>query len=342
MSEGGNPDYFENMEYSLRLSWETHRQAFGPILEPAFKDDMQSRIQLILALNHISRRETDRGFEVLNSIKECCVNDADTAAWTFFWGLCCEFAGNGAEAMYFYEQAGAIGHSFYLPWLKLAKAEHSRARFGKARAHYENAIKALLSMSDDDKEEAILGSAYTNLTSCLTMMHLYSEAEQNWKKSLQYPQQPGAAASGAIMYAAMGESEKTDELLEQLREKFPVWLGPSLELIQGIREGTHPHFSHSPMAMNSPQSFWDWFVKYEQILELGDAYAVKALKQQISRTIPGIGREPELSLQWQNQRGYIAFSDFYGLGLHYAYSELFKDCPAEVTKRWSFSIVHEL
>lgn len=342
MSEGRNPDRFENMEYSLRLAWETHRQAFGPILEPAFKDDMQSRIQLILALNHISRRETARGFEVLNSIKDCCMNDADTSAWTFFWGLCCEFAGRGAEALDFYEQAGEIGHSFYLPWLKLAKAEHARARFGKARAYYENAINALLNMSEDDKEEVILGSAYTNLTSCLTMMHLYSEAEQSWEKSLHYPQQPGAAASGAIMYAAMGDWEKSDELIVELREKFPAWLGPSLQLIQGIRAGTHPHFSHSPMPMNSPESFWSWFLKYEQILTLGDSYAIKALKQQISKLIPGIGREPELLLQWQKQRGYIAFSDFYGLGLHYAYNELFECCPDEVLSRWSFSIVHEL
>lgn len=34
---------FENAKEALMLSWETHRQAFGPILEPAFTENQQVR-----------------------------------------------------------------------------------------------------------------------------------------------------------------------------------------------------------------------------------------------------------------------------------------------------------
>jgi len=48
------PIDFEAAEFALRQSWEIHRQAFGPILEPAFTENRQLRILLINALNHIS------------------------------------------------------------------------------------------------------------------------------------------------------------------------------------------------------------------------------------------------------------------------------------------------
>lgn len=75
-----NENAFENAEYALRQSWEVHRQAFGPILEPAFVENPQVRIHLVAALNHISRRQIKRGMEILQSIKEQCIYDEDKAA----------------------------------------------------------------------------------------------------------------------------------------------------------------------------------------------------------------------------------------------------------------------
>ena len=58
----------ESAVFALRYSWEVHRQAFGPILEPAFAENPQARILLINALNHISRREIQRGMELLKEL----------------------------------------------------------------------------------------------------------------------------------------------------------------------------------------------------------------------------------------------------------------------------------
>ena len=68
---------FETAEFALRQSWEVHRQAFGPILEPAFAENQQVRILVINALNHISRRDIKRGMELLKEIQPQDMDEDD-------------------------------------------------------------------------------------------------------------------------------------------------------------------------------------------------------------------------------------------------------------------------
>lgn len=234
------PIDFENAEFALRQSWEVHRQAFGPILEPAFTENPQVRILLINALNHISRREVKRGMELLKELHPHCIYDEDKAAWAFFVGLCFEMGGAKAQSLEWYEKAGGLGHRFYFPYLKLAKAAHTGGELEKAKGYYETAIDCLLEMPD--KDEAILGSAYTNLTSCLTCLHRYPAAEKAWENAQQYPAQPGADATAAILYAAMGSKEKAEEHLRLLQEKYPAWLDQTKTMVTELLNGTHPAF----------------------------------------------------------------------------------------------------
>lgn len=238
----GQPIEFETAEFVLRQSWEVHRQAFGPILEPAFAENQQVRILLINALNHISRREIKRGMEILKEIYSYCIYDEDRAAWAFFVGLCFEMGGAREKMLEWYEKAGNIGHRFYLPYLKLAKAAHAAAQFEKAKGYYRTAIDCLLEMPEKDKDEIMLGSAYINLTSCLTMLHQYKAAECAWKAAQEYPLQPGADATAAILYAAMGDAEKTAVHIERLEKKNPEWVAQTREMTRQILEGTHPAF----------------------------------------------------------------------------------------------------
>lgn len=238
------PIDFESANFALQYSWEVHRQAFGPILEPAFVENQQVRIILINALNHISRREIKRGMELLKEIYPHCIYDEDKAAWTFFVGLCFEMGGAQEQMLEWYAKAGEIGHRFYLPYLKLAKAAHAAAQFEKAKCYYETAIDCLLEMPEEDKDETVLGSAYTNLTSCLTMLHQYPEAENAWNTAQQYPAQPGADATAAILYAAMGNSEKTAQHIENLKVKFPSWVAQTQEMTEQILSGIHPAFQN--------------------------------------------------------------------------------------------------
>ena len=40
---------FENAEEKIKMNWEVHRQAFGPILEPAFQENQEVRLKLCAA-----------------------------------------------------------------------------------------------------------------------------------------------------------------------------------------------------------------------------------------------------------------------------------------------------
>lgn len=236
------PIDFESAEFALRQSWETHRQAFGPILEPAFLENQQVRILLINALNHISRREIKRGMELLKELQPYCIYDEDKAAWAFFVGLCFEMGGAAKQALEWYEKAGKLGHRFYLPYLKLAKAAHTASRLEAAKSYYLTAIDCLLEMPEKDMDEVILGAAYTNLTSCCTMLHQYAQAERAWNAARKYPLQNGADATAAILYAAMGDAQKTAEHIRRLQETSPDWVAKTQEMTQQILAGTHPAF----------------------------------------------------------------------------------------------------
>ena len=240
MDEHGN--FYEAYEHALRQSWEAHRQAFGPILEPAFEDKLQVRIILINALNHISRCEIKRGMDLLKELRAHCENDYDMAAWTFFVGLGFEMAGSQERALQWYDEAEKFNHRFYLPYLKKAKAAHSRSDFDTAQKYYKTAIECLTEMSGGDRDEIAIGSTYSNLCSCLTMLHRYAEAEQALKEGQKYPSRPGVEAAAAILYAAMGNKEKTAAYIEKLKETCPQWVEQTQIMTSQILNGSHPAF----------------------------------------------------------------------------------------------------
>ena len=74
------------------------------------------------------------------------------------------------------------------------------------------------------------------------MLHQYPEAEKAWNAAQQYPAQPGANATAAILYAAMGDAEKTAIHINRLKEKFPAWVPQTQQMTQQILIGTHPAF----------------------------------------------------------------------------------------------------
>lgn len=227
----------ESAEFTLRQSWEIHTQAFGPILEPAFAENLPVRILLIGALNHISRREIQRGLEILKEIQPHCVYDEDRAAWAFFVGLCFEMAGAREKMLQWYAQAGKIGHRFYLPYLKLAKAAHGSGQYKAARAYYETAIACLLEMPEKDLDPTILGSAYINLTICLTTLHRYADGVKAWRAAQCYPLPPGAFATAAVLFAAMGDLETAAAYLEKEKDTAPAAVAQAQEAIRRIPGG---------------------------------------------------------------------------------------------------------
>ncbi len=161
---------YELARENLKRSEEIHRQAFGSIFDRAFESDPEARTALTVALNQISTLDIKRGMGRLRDLQERCRTDADKAAWTFFIGVAFEMSGAAEKALKWYAEADKYGHGFYLPYMKLAKAAHTASNFDDGRRYYEKAIECLCLMPEDEREDIILGAAYTNLASCYTML----------------------------------------------------------------------------------------------------------------------------------------------------------------------------
>ena len=330
---------------TFQKSWMIHMQAFGPILAPAFEDNYQAKVHLCAALNFISQKNVKKGFDKLNSLQELCETDADKAAWLYFAGLCYEMSGMQDDMIACYTQAAEFGHCFYLPYLKIAKGAHNDAVFEVAEVNYKFAIQCLEEMELDKQTRVILGSAYTNYASCLTMMHNYPEAEKMLDESKRIlADQPGRAACEAILYAAMGEKEKVESALKEL-ESNPIVYKTAKEMTDKILSGTHAHFSVIDVDKDCINRFWNWFQTKQEtlkgLLQKEDYNEfLKMVQSKLKETFSFMEREPEIGID-VHENGYKLFlADSYVVSLEHGFRIMLEACPDELTDSWEFEITH--
>lgn len=329
---------------AVQKSWQAHMQAFGPILEPAFAENYQARIDLTSALNDISKRDLEKGFQKLKSIQKYCITDDDYAAWLFFMGLCFEMANVKEEMLAYYHESGKCGHKFYLPYLKIAKAAHNDAAFDVAESNYNRAIQCLLEDKQDEQKKVILGSAYTNYASCLTMMHRYEEAEEALKISTDVlPEQKGKAAAEAILAAAKGDAEKAQYFTEILATQLPAFYDPTKKMVDSILEKKHPQFNRIRIEEGRKYTFWDWFVSNEGIFlqKLGmEEYDIvfQMIQQKLRDVFPFMERDLDFGIEPKEDFYQITFADYYMVSLEYGYKELIEAAPEVLSKHWGFDI----
>jgi tetratricopeptide (TPR) repeat protein len=330
---------------AVQKSWQIHLQAFGPILAPAFADDYQARIHLTTALNHISKRNVKAGLQKLQMLETACKTDADKAAWLFCMGLAMEMVNMQNEMISFYQNAGKYGHSFYLPYVKVAKAAHTDAVFDVAEENYAQAIRCLKAEPADEQKKVILGSIYTNYASCLTMMHRYEDAQEALQSSQEIlPSLFGRSEAQAILEAARGNAEQAHALLNQMKNE-PALYEPTAETVTKILENKHPHFAPIDMEKGWTGKFWDWFIsnemKFLEKLDTEDYASVfQMIQPKLREVFPFMERNLELAIEPRENFCQITFADFYMVSLQRAYRELIEAAPALVTVRWSFDITH--
>ena len=161
----------------IQRNWRIHALAFQPLLEDVFLGDYAARITLTAALNHISNRQFAVGLQKLNSLEECCVSDADTAALAFFRGVVYDMQGEREEMLTQYTRAGELYDRLYLPYLKVAKCAHADGDLVTAEEHYLSAIRCFDGAKPTVQTEIVLASAYANYASCLLSMQQYAKAE---------------------------------------------------------------------------------------------------------------------------------------------------------------------
>lgn len=331
---------------NIQKSWQVHAGAFGPILEPAFANDYKNRIDLTAALNKISTRNVKGGLDMLMKLKPACQCDADHAAWFFFAGLAFEMAGAKEQMIQMYQQANQFGHSFYLPYAKVAKAAHNDGAFDVAEENYADAIQCLENGVQDRQSVTVLASVYTNYASCLTMMHRYRDAELALKKSIAFlPYLPNRAATEAILSAAMKDAEKTAEHLHSLEREESAILAHTKKMTEEILKGEHPHFAEIPLTDEQMEGFWNWFGETER--ELAEKIQANAhdeafnlLQAQLKALFPYMQRDPACAFEQQEEQICIIFADYYMVSLGKSYQRLIAACPEEYKARWCFEILH--
>lgn len=330
----------------IKKSWAVHMKAFGPILKPAFADNYQARVHLCAALNHISSKNLPQALLKLNGLQKYLVTDADKAAFLFCMGLFCETAGKPEQMLELYSQANAFGHTFYLPYLKVAKLHMDSRSYDSAEENYRAAIGCFTATGPDDQEKLILGSAYTNLASCLIMMHRYEEAANalDTSRSL-YPDAPGRAAPQAILHAVRGEKEQVEQCLATLKTHAPAAHDAIQKSTAQILSGTEPQFFTVPLEEARITAFWSWFSQCEtdlkEKLDREDYETVmSSIASHLLETFPFLEEAPYTALG-KNQKGYvIQLKDHYAVAIIDAYRKLLDACPEDVSCRWLFDVVH--
>lgn len=199
----------------------------------------------------------------------------------------------------------------------------------------------------DEQTRIVLGSAYTNLASCLTMMHQYQEAEEALAESKKVlPEQPGREASEAVLYAAMRENEKVEALLQELEKQNPMIYMTAKEMTDKILGDLHPHFSIVEVAEGKMENFWNWFVDNEHILitklnenqEYDDVLGL--LQTQLQEVFSFMERDLDLGIEPEAKGYKIFLVDFYVIALRHGYKELIKHCPDRLKENWKFEITH--
>ena len=330
----------------IKKSWTVHMKAFGPILKPAFAEDYQARIHLCAALNHISSKNLPQALLKLNGLQKHLVNDADKAAFFFAMGLFCEYAGKFDEMAALYSQANALHHSFYLPYMKVAKYALDTRDYGVAEENYRAAIGCFTATGPDDQQRRLLGSAYTNLASCLLMMQRLEEAESALSSSRSiYPDAPGRAAVEAAVHALRDDAAQVEACLEILKIHVPAAYDSIRSSTEKILAKTDPQFFAVPVEDGKITAFWTWFSgnasSLKSRLDKQEYEAVMAaIGDHLLEAFPFLEQRPYVALG-KNDKGYvIQLKDMYAVGVSEAYARLTAACPADIQNRWMFDVVH--
>lgn len=330
----------------VQQSWKVHLQAFGPILKPAFAENYQAKIHVTAALNHISKGSLPQALPKLQMLQNFCETDADKALLLFLFGLYCERAGNREQMAAYYDAANRVGHRFYLPYLKVAKLCLAAMDYAPAEENFRKAIACFDAAALSDSDKIIVGSAWTNLGSCLTMLHRYGEARTALENSKAFcPDAPGRAAAEAVLHALNGDADQVAACIATLEAHSPDAVASVRESTAKILAKTDPLFFTVAVDAEKTAAFWQWFVGYEAELKPlldGEKYedGLTPVAKQLLNTFPFLENIPNVGLG-KNDKGYVLeLKDYYAVGIVAAYEQLIAVCPEAVKTRWQFAIAH--
>ena len=331
---------------AFQQSWQVHRQAFGPILDPAFADNYQAKVHLCAGLNHISKKQIPQGLATISKLDKYVQTDADKCAYAFFLGLCCELSGKQDQMVALYTMANQFRHKLYLPYMKVGKFYLGGHMLEKAEENYRAAIDCFTATGLSAQDRIILGSAYCNLASCLLQMHRYEDAQTalNTSRSLQ-PEAPGRAAVEAALHALRGDVENVNGCLDILKGHAPAVWESVKESTDKILAKADPMYLPQPIEEGAIERFWDWFADYspklkEKLEQEQYEEGLTLVAECLLDAFPFLEETPNVSLGKNEQGWVICLTDLYAVAVMDAYEKLLAACPEEILHDWQFDVVH--
>ena len=341
----------DKVRESFESAWYIHARMFGDIMEPAFVDDMASRIELVAALNLISRNDVPKGMSKLNRLYPACRTDEDFAAWYFFMGLCCERVRLLDRAAVMLAESAKREPQFYMVYLMLAKCLHETKHYEAAVSGYYSALELVLNRPKKDevpavRDEPLIGSLHGNMANCLVMMRRYDEAEYElYEAEANNYSPPMLNLTWAMLYAATDRKQKARERMAQLREALPEAESKSVLMIEEILAQKNPRFCLQKVEPSKLREFWDWFLTKEADMRamLKGQFGVnpfEEMNRRLNEIFSCKGEAVLFNISPEQEKTCISFFDNYNLTFEIWLERLVDLAPKQLKENWSFYAVH--
>lgn len=344
-----NPKFRDAFEESRRI----HMRTFGEVMEPAFEDDPAAEIELVGAVNYISRGSFDKAMRKLTRLKKRCRSRADEGARQFFLGLCCERAGFVPRATEHLIASLAAGSGFYMTHTLLARLLHRQKSFDAALANYLLALECIQGREQKDEIPAVnftelTGAVYAGAADCSLMMGEYADAE--W--ALCEAEEHGLESKQlyiiyAMLYAVTERKALAMKKLSELKEIDPeLEASVAYDVAEAIA-GKNPRFSarNDILKTLDYDSFWSWFCEQESrllmFLHFGAGFAAR---NELCAKLTGLfdfAKTPiDVRITYESGKYMVYAADNYMLSLSVGLDMLYREMPSGLSKQWSFEVIH--
>lgn len=344
-----NPKFRDAFEESRRI----HMRTFGDIMEPAFSDDPAAEIELIGAVNYISRGSFDKALRKLVRLKRRCKSRADEGARQFFMGLCCERSGMAEIALQHFAAAVTAGTGFYMTHTLLARLLHRQKCFDAALTNYLIALQLIQEREQKDEIPAVnftelCGALYAGAADCSLMMGNYDDAEWALCEAQEYGiESKQLYIIYAMLYAVTERKALARKKLDELRTIDPELESRVAYDVAEAASGRNPRFSllQEELKRLSHDTFWAWFCEREKhflnCLRFGAAFAVGSeLCMKLTEHFAFANTAVDVRIESENGVYVICAADNYMLSLSAGLESLIGKMPESLKEHWKFEVVN--
>lgn len=328
----------------IQDSWKVHVNAFGSILENAFKEDYKTRIDVCAALNLISNRKLQEGYQKVGKLYDSCKCNDDYALFYFLLGLCFDMANQEDQMAAAYMKCCEYEPDFYMPYIKTAKFAHKVGDYDVAANLYEGGLNILTQQTQDEQTKVLIASIFVNFSTCLTLMHQYEMALELMNKSkMMKPVMIGRSASEAMLYAALGRKEQYEACLKQIQTETPQVYEHVKKESDAILNGKHPHFNKIDPNKDDIEAFWVWFKNnHEQLYPLfmskdETKYPIEFIEK-INEVMPYVEKQLEYHVEFKEDKVIIILHDGYSMSKTHGLIQLLNSAPKDLRANFGFEV----